>query len=119
VRADGVDGERHELEATLIAVGSTTTYGGGMRICPHAVPDDGRFAVTVVPAVGRARLLRVFPRVYRRTHTDLPRVRTFTARRVRVRTPAMRAYADGEPVGALPLEAETVPGAVRVLVPPR
>lgn len=114
-----LDGERHELEATLIAVGNTTTYGGGMRICPHAEPDDGRFAVTVIPAVGRAKLLRVFPRVYRGTHTGHPGVLTFTARRVRIDTPAMRAYADGEPMGTLPLLAEAVPAAVRVLVPPR
>ncbi|MDT0381777.1 diacylglycerol kinase [Streptomyces sp. DSM 42041] len=113
-----VDGARHELEATLIAVGNTTTYGGGMRICPHAAPDDGRLAVTVVPAVGRAELLRVFPRVYRGTHVSHPGVRTFTGRRVRVETADMRAYADGEPLGALPLEAEAVSAAVGVLVPP-
>lgn len=113
-----LDGERHEIEATLIAVGNTTTYGGGMRICPHAAPDDGRLAVTVVPAVGRATLLRVFPKVFRGTHVERPDVRTFGARRVRLDTPDMRAYADGEPLGTLPLEAECVPSAVRVLVPP-
>lgn len=112
-----VDGERHELEATLIAVGNTTTYGGGMRICPHAEPDDGLLAVTVVPAAGRLELIRRFPSLFRGTHVDHPEVLTFAGRRVRVDTPDMRAYADGEPLGTLPLDAECVRSAVRVLVP--
>ncbi|MEE1927409.1 diacylglycerol kinase [Streptomyces sp. TRM 70351] len=112
-----LDGERSELSAVLIAVGNTTTYGGGMRICPHAATDDGRLAVTVVGPAGVARLVRAFPRLYRGTHVSDPLVATFHARRVRVHTEAMRAYADGELVGALPVTAEAVPSAVRVLVP--
>lgn len=111
------DGERHELEAVLVAVGNGASYGGGMRICPQAALDDGKFSVTVVGAANRRTLLRVFPQVYRGTHVTHPLVRTFTARRIRLHTDDMRGYADGEPVGRLPLEAETVPGALRVVVP--
>ncbi|MCX2967398.1 MULTISPECIES: diacylglycerol kinase [Streptomyces] len=110
-------GAPEEFEAVLVAVGNTTTYGGGMRVCPHAAPDDGRLSVTVVGPAGRGRLVRAFPRLYRGTHATHPLVRTFHARSVLVHTPRMRAYADGEPLGALPVRAEAVPGAVRVLVP--
>ncbi|MCF6524977.1 diacylglycerol kinase [Streptomyces sp. JJ36] len=112
-----VDGVRHELEAALIAVGNTASYGGGMRICPGAAADDGLLGITVVPGVGRAELLRVFPRVYRGTHVEHPRVQTYEARRVRLHTPSMRAFADGERVGPLPLAAEAVPGALHVVTP--
>ncbi|GAA1772152.1 diacylglycerol kinase [Streptomonospora arabica] len=111
------DGHEEHLEAVLVAVGNTAFYGGGMRICPHADPGDGRLAVTAVGPATSGQLLRAFPRIYRGTHTTHPLVRTFHARRVRLHTPGMRAYADGEPAGALPLHAEAVPGAVEVLVP--
>ena len=33
-----LDGEVRELEAMLVAVGNTASYGGGMRICPQRRP---------------------------------------------------------------------------------
>ncbi|MFI7009573.1 diacylglycerol kinase [Streptomyces sp. NPDC050145] len=110
------DGSVREVPATLVAVGNGTSYGGGMRICADAEMDDGLFDVTVVGDCSRATLLRVFPRVYKGTHLTHPKVTVYRARRVELAAPDITAYADGEPVGALPLAAECVPGAVRVLV---
>jgi diacylglycerol kinase (ATP) len=110
------DGETREMEATLVAVGNGPSYGGGMRICHGAEMDDGLFDVTVVGDCSRRTLLRVFPRVYKGTHLDHPAVTTYRTRSVRLEVPDVTAYADGEPLGALPLTAQVVPGAVRLLV---
>lgn len=59
------DGPVIETEATLVAVGNGSSYGGGMRICADAVPDDGLFDITVVGDCSRTTLLKVFPQVYR------------------------------------------------------
>ncbi|MEU6842384.1 diacylglycerol kinase [Streptomyces sp. NPDC046716] len=109
------DGEVREVAATLVAVGNGTSYGGGMRICADAVMDDGLFDVTVVGECSRTTLLRVFPRVYKGTHLTHPVVSVYRAARVELVAEGITAYADGEPVGGLPLVAECVPGAVRVL----
>ncbi|SFF29208.1 diacylglycerol kinase [Actinacidiphila alni] len=112
------DGPEERIDATLIAVGNGSSYGGGMRICADAAMDDGRFDVCVVGPCSRATLLRVFPRVYRGTHTGHPVVTMRRAARVRLDVdPAqdVTGYADGERVGPLPLVAETVPKAVRLL----
>ncbi|MFD6325531.1 diacylglycerol kinase [Streptomyces sp. NPDC058442] len=111
------DGAVREVEATLVAVGNGASYGGGMRICPGADLTDGLFDVTVVGDCGRARLLRVFPTVYRGTHVDLPEVSVFRASRVELAAEGVTGYADGEPVGPLPLTARCVRGAVRVVGP--
>ncbi|MEV0691316.1 diacylglycerol kinase [Streptomyces sp. NPDC050388] len=111
------DGEVREIEATLVAVGNGASYGGGMRICPGADLTDGLFDVTVVGDCGRARLLRVFPTVYRGTHVHLPEVSVFRASRVELAAEEVTGYADGEPVGPLPLTAHCVRGAVRVVGP--
>ncbi|GAA4666723.1 diacylglycerol kinase [Streptomyces youssoufiensis] len=109
------DGPEREVEATLIAVGNGASYGGGMRICGGARLDDGLFDITVVGPCTRGTLLRVFPRVYRGTHLSHPAVTTYRAARVALAAPGLTGYADGEPLGPLPLTAVTVPGAVRLL----
>jgi diacylglycerol kinase (ATP) len=110
------DGEPLEVEATLVAVGNGPSYGGGMRICHGADMDDGLFDVTVVGECSRATLLRVFPRVYKGTHLSHPVVTTHRARSVRLEAPDVTGYADGEPLGPLPLTARVEPRAVRLLV---
>ncbi|MGW6205419.1 diacylglycerol kinase [Streptomyces sp. NPDC055089] len=108
-------GPFREIEATLIAVGNGSTYGGGMRICADAVMDDGLFDVTVVGDCSRATLLKVFPKVYRGTHLGHPVVTVHRVSSIALEAVGVTAYADGEPLGALPLTVTCVPGAVRVL----
>ncbi|MEE2056049.1 diacylglycerol kinase [Rhodococcus artemisiae] len=106
-----------ELDATLVAVGNASTYGGGMRIAPGALLDDGLLDVVVATSANRSRLLRLFPTVYRGTHVDLPEVMVRRARRVRLECPGITVYADGEPLRSLPVDVEAVRGAGAVLVP--
>ncbi|GAB2748872.1 diacylglycerol kinase [Streptomyces bullii] len=115
IRLDG--GDVREIEATLVAVGNGSSYGGGMRICPGADPADGLFDVTVVGDCGRGTLLRVFPTVYRGTHVDHPKVSVFRAAEVEIAAEGITGYADGEPLGPLPLTVRCIPAAVRVLGP--
>ncbi|NEA55750.1 diacylglycerol kinase [Streptomyces sp. SID13666] len=110
------DGPEREIEATLIAVGNGSSYGGGMRICTDAVLDDGLFDITVVGPCSRTTLLTVFPRVYRGTHPSHPKVTVHRAARVRLAADGVTGYADGERIGPLPMTAVTVPGALRLLV---
>ncbi|EST20486.1 diacylglycerol kinase [Streptomyces niveus] len=113
------DGAEREIEATLVAVGNGPSYGGGMRVCADAVMDDGLFDVTVVGECSRATLLKVFPRVYRGTHLSHPVVTVHRTAKITLAAPGLTGYADGEPLGPLPLTAQCVPGAVRVLAPGR
>ncbi|MEV8035087.1 diacylglycerol kinase [Streptomyces sp. NPDC086182] len=110
-------GGTREIEATLVAVGNGSSYGGGMRICPGADLGDGLFDITVVGDCTRTTLLKIFPRVYRGTHVDHPVVSVYRAARVELLADGITGYADGEPLGPLPLTAECIPAAVRVALP--
>ena len=110
-----LDGRARTLAVTLVAVGNTAWYGGGMRICPAADPADGLLDVTVVGAVSRRELVRARPRLTDGTHVGHPAVTVHRAARVELAGAALTAYADGEPVAALPVRAEAVPGALRVV----
>ena len=112
-----MNGARHEFEAMLVAVGNGSTYGGGMRICPAARTDDGLFDVTVITRLSRAKLIRLFHRVYLGSHVLRPEVLTFRCAELTVSAPEVSAYADGEFIAPLPVKCTVKPAAVRVLVP--
>jgi diacylglycerol kinase (ATP) len=110
-----LDGEVWETEAMLVALGNGVSYGGGLRITPDAVLDDGLLDVTVVGAVSKLELLKVFPRVKKGGHIGHPAVTVKRAREVRLSAPGQVGYADGERLGELPITATVVPGALTVL----
>lgn len=112
-----LDGTEWLTSAMLVAVGNIPSYGGGMKVTPDAVVDDGLLDVMVVKPLSKARFLRVFPRVYAGSHVTLPVVEVRRAKRVYIDAPGITAYADGERLGPLPQTFEVVPAALRVLVP--
>lgn len=112
-----VDGQQWETSAMLVAVGNGQSYGGGMRICPSAVDDDGQFDITVIGEISVGRLVRVFPTIYKGRHVDYPKVNTYRARSVTLSTPGVTAYADGERFTPLPVTCECVPRAALALAP--
>ena len=57
-------GEHQAGRFTLIAVGNTSSYGGGLRMCPTADAFDQHFEVTYVDKVTRRLLVRVLPKVF-------------------------------------------------------
>jgi len=112
-----LDGHRVETRAMLVAVANTTSFGGGMRVCPDADVTDGYLDVMIVHALSIPAFLRVFPKVYSGSHTTHPAVEIHRVRRVRLEAQGIRSQADGEAFAELPIDAEVVPGALRVLTP--
>jgi diacylglycerol kinase (ATP) len=110
-----VDGTGSRREVTLIAVGNTPWYGGGLRIAPAADPADGLLEVVVVGPISRRELVRTRPRLAAGTHVDHPAVTVLRGREVALHGAGLTTYADGEPVCALPAVSVCVPGAVTVL----
>ena len=110
-----LDGERSAFEAVLVAVGNGPAYGGGMQICAGASMDDGVLDVVVAGPLSRSGLIRLYPKVYSGAHLKHPAVRVLRGARLRLDSPGIVAYADGERLGPLPLTCEVVPGALTVV----
>jgi diacylglycerol kinase (ATP) len=108
---------RHEGTGMLVAVGNGTQYGGGMKVCPGALVDDGLLSVTFLDELPTTTFLRVFPTVFKGTHVERPEVHEHTATTVMLDAPGQVAYADGERIGPLPVRVTVEPGALRLLVP--
>jgi len=110
-----VDGEIMQDRGMLAAVGNGVTYGGGMRVCEGAEVDDGLLQVTWLHEASKVDFIRAFPKVFKGTHTDHPRVSQHAGARVRIEAEGQLAYADGDRMGELPIDIEVHPGALQVL----
>jgi YegS/Rv2252/BmrU family lipid kinase len=112
-------GERHRFLAYTVGACNSKTYGGGMRAAPDALLDDGLLDVVVLESVSKlAFLTKILPKVFSGAHVREPSVRVFRARELSVAADRpFTMYADGDPIGDLPLRVRALGGAVRVLVP--
>ncbi|MEI6452195.1 MAG: diacylglycerol kinase family protein [Actinomycetes bacterium] len=128
VLPDGQEVERL-LDSHAVAICNGTTFGGGMRIAPMALPDDGLLEVIAFETRTRGRLLAKFLTVYAGTHTSEPGVHHFTCRGVRLepldppsRPPGGGVFpldVDGEALGDVPLDVSLIARALRVRAPKR
>jgi diacylglycerol kinase (ATP) len=110
-----LDGVEQQVEAVLVAIGNTASYGGGMRIVPAADPTDGLLDVVVGGRFSRTQFARIKPRVYQGTHVEHPLVRTYRAATVEVRAEGIVCYVDGERCCPLPVTVAAAPGALTLL----
>ena len=112
-----MDGEKRTVDGSMISVGNGVSLGGGMLVTPTALVDDGLLDVLIVEHMPRLDFLRIFPRVFKGEHLSDKRVTVHKVKRVSISAENVAAYGDGERVGPLPIEIETVAGALRVLSP--
>jgi diacylglycerol kinase (ATP) len=104
--------------AILAAVANCPTFGGGMKIAPQAVLDDGKLDVCVVHAMPALKLFCLFPTVYFGQHLGFREVTYFREESVRLETGrTLEVYADGEYVCQTPVEFTTARTALTLIVP--
>jgi YegS/Rv2252/BmrU family lipid kinase len=112
-------GELHSFSGYTVGACNSKTYGGGMRAAPDALLDDGLLDVVVLESVSKLRFLtKILPKVFSGAHVREPSVKVFRAREIAVSADRpFTMYADGDPIGELPLRVRTIGAAVHVLVP--
>lgn len=103
------------LEASImdVALGNGQYQGGGLHVCPRARLDSGATDVTVIREAGFFEFLGALPQLYSGRIYSHPKCHPYRARRVVAESDEEVAIqVDGEALGKLPLEVETLPAAV-------
>jgi YegS/Rv2252/BmrU family lipid kinase len=113
------DGQSVEDFFYTINIGLCRFSGGGMQFVPHAVPDDGLFALTFARKISKLEVLIQTPRFYNGSLLSHPKIEGHQARSIRVEhtdgTPTL-LEADGEFLGETPVEFELLERALRVVL---
>lgn len=110
-----------ESAGSLVAVANTPWIGGGVKIAPDALPDDGLLDVVVAGPFTKRGIVQIFPGMYSGRHVRHPAVQVFRSRTVLIEPVSALgamppdAFADGERLGPVALLAQIHPGAVHVL----
>ena len=100
----------------FIAGLNTPTYGGGLKIAPHASITDRKLELVLCHAVSRLKLLRYMPRLFSGRVRDIPflHFETVTGFRAETATP-QPVCADGEVLGFTPMKVTFAARSLPVL----
>ncbi|HYQ40359.1 MAG TPA: diacylglycerol kinase family protein [Polyangiaceae bacterium] len=116
VRVDG----QLALEAPIVnvAIANGQYFGGGMKIAPEALPNDGLFDIVAMHGLTRAQGVALAPRIYQGTHLGQPGVYSARGALIEAESLVPRAEVlidmDGETPGRLPLVARVARGALKI-----
>ena len=113
-----IDGKLHTVTGYSVIVANSKAYGGGMYVVPHAELDDGRLDVMLSDASSKLSFLRNLPKLFKGSHVDDPHIRFVSGQEVEVRADRpFTVYADGDPIGELPVRIRVAQRVLRVIVP--
>ncbi|MDZ4170335.1 MAG: diacylglycerol kinase family protein [Coriobacteriia bacterium] len=113
---DGAAPERHETLIVAATIGPT--YGGGFRITPDAIPDDGLFDVCMIDPLSLPEALLRLPFVIFGKHTRMRPVHMRRHRSLVIESAhALPAQIDGEILLANRYEVSVMPNAIECVVP--
>lgn len=68
-----IDGVESIERITLIAIGNGRYVGGGIKMLPHAIVDDGFLNICLVKETSRLEILKTLPAVYQGKHVNHPK----------------------------------------------
>ncbi len=98
------DNGKHNGKYFIVAAGNGEYFGGGMRICPGALLDDGMLKIVEVGCRGKFHVLMNFPKIFAGTHLGVKGVYSYDTRAITVESSApVPIEMDGEVVGTLPI----------------
>lgn len=111
-----LDERSYEGPLTNLVVANCQFFGGGMRIAPKAVPDDGRFDVLVIRG-NKRDYVASSTKVFKGDHLPSPFIKEYYAARVEVTSDKpLRVEADGELLGFTPATFQILPDALRLKI---
>lgn len=105
---------------STLAIANGQYFGGGMRVAPQAIADDGLFDVVVMGGTSRRRALADMKLIYSGDHIASPAVRVMRGATI-IAAPVAETMGrpvlvevDGESAGRLPATFEILPRALNV-----
>ena len=109
-----IDDWEWEGDASLVIINNTWRVGGGMKLTPEAVLDDGMLDMAIFTSTSRLTLLSLLPKVYSGAHVNSPHIIIRRGRKFQVDADReLIKTADGEIIGTLPIDVNIIPGAMK------
>ncbi len=113
-----IDGKNIRQDNVFVEISNSRYTGTNFLIAPDAQIDDGLLDVTLLCALPRGRLLRLFTTIYSGRHVQYKEVSTFQAQRINIHAPHGRLLApDGEFLGHTPADIRCLHRDLEIFLP--
>lgn len=112
-----LDGVSSSKDMILMTIGNGTTFGGGFKLTPDAVINDGFLDVCLIGPLSAARRFLNVPSLSNGTHIKLKEIDVVKVKSLEIQeNPLLEAHIDGEYLGKPPFSISLLPKALKVRV---
>ncbi|MCB0515923.1 MAG: diacylglycerol kinase family lipid kinase [Chitinophagales bacterium] len=102
----------------VLAAGIGKYFGGGMKICPNASPDNALLDITLVQNMSKLAIVRELSNIYSGNFIKNKQIRTLRTTQITIDAPKpVYIQLDGELVGHTPASFSVLPQYWRILAP--
>jgi YegS/Rv2252/BmrU family lipid kinase len=109
--------ERMFEKVWLIAIANHAYYGGGIKICPAAVSDDGQLDICIIHSLPKWRLLFILANVFKGKHIEMNGVDYIQVESIQVDSDEpLYVTGDGEMMGQTPTAVSIKKNAFHVML---
>ena len=113
-----IDKEEFNGRYFLITIGNGTTFGGGFRLTPEAVPDDGLLDICLIKKIGLLKRYINIPKAVAGKHKSVREVSFLKAGKLRIKADKpLNAHFDGESYKSESFDIPLLPGFVSMRLP--
>ncbi len=107
-----LNGERSDYDCIMVGVCNGTQIGGGIKLSPQSVADDGMLELMILERPKGKPTLLVMPEFVKGKHVGKPYSRKTVCERVKIKTPAP-VQLDGEIYYGLDFDARVEKGGLK------
>lgn len=106
---------KERMNSVIVANGKY--FGGGMKVAPDAIIDDGFFDIIILGDLSKIDLIRSFPLIYKGKHLSHPKVKHYRGSRIKIKSGGKGLIeVDGEIPGKDDAVFEILPKALKILI---
>lgn len=111
-----IDGKKTSEKMLLLAVANGKYYGGGIKIAPDAIIDDGLFDIVYIPAINPLKLLFLLPTIVNGKHIKRKEVTVIRGRNVSIKSKQgnIRVNYDGELLESDTVDFKILPSLINI-----
>ena len=116
-----IDGQEYKRDLFILTIANTSQYGGGAKIAPQADPTSGRLIAIIIPKLNVIKALFTMRKLFDGTIFQSKDIEfhEFTSLKIIRENPGLYQV-DGEAYeGTARMNVSVLPGALKVIVPPR
>ncbi|QPK93886.1 hypothetical protein HCQ94_04700 [Actinomyces sp. zg-332] len=111
-----IDGKEYVSKSWSVCISSTGIYGGGIKLLPISDVRDGIMEVLTLENISLWGLMKLLPKIVAAKHLSHPSMVLRQGRKITVDCQTKYLpYADGDPIGKIPITVTVLPGALKVL----